>query len=322
MNQFNFGSFITKFIQTSLLGSGSSNMRSGLPSDVKFKLPSDAVLKNVIQKELSNAQIMKNLSQSANSGLRMNDLAYLEKSLYVKDLMSLPKSLQEALVLMQKAANANEMAAKLMAKSISAELISELIQKGGKEALNKLVLAMSNAAKQGITDLSQFKEAMKYINASVSIAGQGDINQTIKTLMLLYLPWLPLQENVDFELEIEGSNDEDKDVETSVTVMISTKNYGNIKITLILTKSSAISIIIVCPQDFPKEELLKRLSKESKTHSIQSDILFEDKKITQVDNGEKQAKVTLSNMKDVNPFLLLMVNAAIRHTIEIDTLAG
>lgn len=251
----------------------------------------------------------------------MNDLAYLEKSLYVKDLMNLPKSLQEALVLMQKTANANEMAAKLMAKNIGMELISELIQRGGKEALNKIVLAMSNAAKQGITDLSQFKEAMKYINASVSIAAQGDINQTIKTLMLLYLPWLPLQENVDFELEIEGSNETDKDIETSVTVMISTKNYGNIKITLILTKSKAISIIIVCPENFPKEELLARLTDESKTHSIQSEISFEDKKITRSENREKQAKVTLSNMKDVNPFLLLMVNSVIRHTIEIDNLA-
>ncbi|MEI8129721.1 MAG: hypothetical protein WCG95_08930 [bacterium] len=181
---------------------------------------------------------------------------------------------------------------------------------------------MANASKQGLTDLSQIKDAIKFINASVSVASQENSSQILKNFMLLYLPWLPLQEGVDFDLEIENTESEEGDSQTSVTIMISTKNYGNVKITLILLGGNSIDIFVNCSETFPKEELLKRINLECKNHSMQSTVVFEQKAIKQDENASRQAKISMSNLTEVNPFLLLMANLVIKHTIDLDNQAG
>lgn len=324
MNQFNLGSFIAKFVDYSLSnfkgGEGPSN--APLNSDMKFQLPPEAVNQNLMGKTMVQSQILHNFNPAMMADLKMNHLASLERGLYIKDLMNLPKDLQEVLVLVQKNMAPTEELATLLTKNISLTALAELIQKGGKEAMSKLIMVMSEASKQGITDLSQIKEAMKLINASVSVAGQDNPNQVLKTFMLLYLPWLPLQEGVDFELEIESSQSGEDGSEISLTILISTRNYGNVMVTLILLGGNSLNIIVNCSELFPKEELLKRINTESKNHAMQSEVVFEQKPMKQGDNAIPQAKISMSNLKDVNPFLLLMANAIIRHTIDLDNQAG
>lgn len=114
---------------------------------------------------------------------------------------------------------------------------------------------MANSAKLGITDLSQLKETAKLINASVAAASQNDSAQTMKLLMLLYLPWLPLQEGVGFDLDIENSNTDDGS-ESILIITITTLNYGNVIATLILENSNSVHVNIECVKEFPKDELI------------------------------------------------------------------
>lgn len=323
MDQFNLGDFINKFInypQPTAGGKFPSASNSGVNGG--FQLTNEALAQPILKKNLTQNAVLNTFSESMLAELKVNNLATLERSLYVKDLMNLPKDLKEVLLLIQNKAATAEDASKLLNTNISLSTLVELIQTGGKEAMNKLVLIMANASKQGINDVSQIKDAMKLINASVSVAGQDNLNQVLKNFMLLYLPWLPLQEGVDFELEIESSEGESTDSETTITILISTKNYGNVKVVLIFAKQSSLEIFVSCDENFPKEELLKRLNIESKNHSIQSNITFEQKKVQQSEASTPQAKISMSNLKEVNPFLLLMANAVIRHTIELDSYAG
>lgn len=325
MNQFNLGNFLNKFINYS-----SPNMNRGEapanPANNAFSsemgLPPNQLIQNMARRVVAQSAMMNGFNSAMMNSLKMNSLAGLEKSLYLKDLMNLPKEMEEVLVLMQNKTATTEEAVKLLTNNISMATLAELIQKSGKEAMNKLVLVMSNAAKQGITDTSQIKDAIKLINASISVASQDNPNQTLKSFMLLYLPWLPLQEGVDFELEIEGSAGGESGDETSITIMISTKNYGNIKVVLVLLGSNSINIFVNCSEKFPKEDLLKRIKAESKSHSMQTEVNFEQKEVKQIENSSRQAKISMSNLTEVNPFLLLMANAVIRHTIDLDNQAG
>lgn len=256
--------------------------------------------------------------------LKMNSLANVERSLYVKDLMNMPKEMKEVLTILQnnQANVATKEVAKLLGTNISISTLADFMQKNGKEAMTKLISAMAEASRQGVSDLSQIKDAIKYINASVSAAGQENQTQVLKNFMLLYLPWLPLQEGVDFDLEIEQKDGENgEEDETILTIMISTKNFGNIKITLLLEGMNSFEILIKCSETFPKEELLKRINEENKTHSFQSNVTFEKKEEKSDEIHPTQAKVNISNPKAVNPFLLLMANAIIRHTIDLDNSA-
>lgn len=324
MNQFNLSNLINKFFNYSLLNSKGKNpniLNPNINPDMKFQLTNEAMTQNMMQQPASH-NVLNTFSFSTLADLKMNHLASLERGLYIKDLMNLPKKIEEILVLVQNNAAAAKDLKELLTKNINLASLAELIKEGGKEAMNKLVLVMASASKQGITDLSQIKDAIKFINASVSVAGQNDTEKILKTFMLLYLPWLPLQEGVDFDLEIESSQGEEGDSELSITIMISTRNYGNVRVTLILLAGNSMSIIINCSEEFPKDELLKRINTENKKHSIQSDVTFEQKAMKTDENATRQAKISMSNLMEVNPFLLLMANAIIRHTIEIDNQAG
>lgn len=326
MSDFNIGNF-NRFPNLPNQGVGGQPFNPAAPNkgvNGGFQLTNDALTHAMAQKSLAEEAALTSLSPAMIREMKMNSLANLERSLYLKDLMNLPKDLEEVLVLIQGKTSTSEEVTKLLAKNINMSLIAELIQAGSKEAMNKLVMIMANASKQGLTDNSQIKDIIKLINASVSVAGQENSNQVLKSFMLLYLPWLPLQEGVDFELEIGTTETEGEEGENSITIMISTRNYGNIKVTLILLQGHSLSIFVNCSNDFPEEELIKRLKTEGKNHSILTDVSFEQRPASQSakTDATPQAKVSMSTLTEVNPFLLLMANAVIRHTIEIDNQAG
>lgn len=321
MSDFNLPNFINKV--NSSKQQPVNDFKSGQPTssannaEMAFQVPKEVAVRNAVQKAIFQNTPASSFSKILTYDFKMNHLESAEKSLYMKDLMNLPKDMEEMLVVMQNATKSTTLP-KLMATNIDISVLAELMQKNGKEAMNKLILTMAEASKQGITDTSQLKDAIKYINASVSVAGKDNPNLIVKNFMLLYLPWLPLKEGVDFDLEIENTTSGDGGEETSVTILISTINYGNIKVTLILEAQNAITIIVKCQEDFPKQELLKRINGEAKAHSVQTSVAFEQNSGKQSEIPTRQAKVSMSSLTEVNPFLLLMTNAVIRYTIELD----
>ncbi len=294
-----------------------------------------------------------------------------DRSLYIKDLMKLPRNMNELMFMLQKNLNQmqfnrmfeqqiaarknllsqtqaqilaqlqgletaeiqnalkgqmnNQLLSSLKNLQISASQminiadISLLIQTNGKDALTKLILAMANAAKQGVTDLTQLKETAKLINASVALASTDNPAQTLKTLMLLYLPWLPLHEGADFNLEVEASS-AGSESNSVLIVTITTVHYGVVCATLILETSNAVHINIECADTFPKDELLLRIESEQKHYSMQSVISFETKKVLEnVQASETtNAKINMSHTNEISPYLLLAAHSLIRHTIDLD----
>lgn len=298
-------------------------------------------------------------------------MAGADQSAYIKDMMKLPKNLNEFVYMLQKnitlnqlnqrfAAQANKQISQTQAQilaqlqglslteaqnmilsgnkmalnqlqasirnlAISANTminlndISAIIQANGKDAIAKLITTMASTAKLGVQDLSQLKETAKLINASVAAASQNDNAQTMKLLMLLYLPWLPLQEGVGFNLEIETGAGKDES-DSILIITITTLNYGNVIATLILETSNSVCVNIECTKEFPKDELSLRISTDEKHYSMNSVVSFEATSRTTVKQEQEkpEAKINMSNTNEVNPYLLLMAHTIIRHVIEID----
>ncbi|MBR1942511.1 hypothetical protein IJ843_02105, partial [bacterium] len=196
--------------------------------------------------------------------------------------------------------------------------VSALLQRNSKMAMNKMVSMMTMATAQGMTDIKPLQDTVNIINASVSANSQNDATMTLKNLMLLYLPWLPLQEGVGFDLEIE-QDDEVPESDTYIKILITTVNFGNLHATVSLITGNSVDISIICSEKFPKKELFKRLMKDGTQHSMQTAIdIKEQKPQEQLETINPKAKVNLSNVNQVNPYLLLMSHAIIRHTIELD----
>ena len=197
--------------------------------------------------------------------------------------------------------------------------ISEMILKNSKQAVSSLIIAMASASKHGMTN-EQIRETLSVINSCVAMAESGQPAQTLKSLMLLYLPWLPLNEGVGFDLEVETENGENDSNDSKLTVLIKTKNFGNVKGIFTLTTSNSVDIYIVCSEDFPKTLLQKSLLEEGKAHAMTMSIDVEAVKPKQKSQNEKtEAKVNLSATNEMNPYLLLIAHAFIRNTIYIDS---
>ena len=197
--------------------------------------------------------------------------------------------------------------------------ISEMILKNSKQAVAHLIAAMASASKNGMTS-EQINETLGVINYCVSLAESGNPAQTLKSLMLLYLPWLPLNEDVGFDLEVNTDNGENDSIDSRLTVLIQTKNFGNVKGVFTLTTSNSVDVFITCSDNFPKTLLQKSLVEEGASHAMTTTVEVESIQPKKTDSNDKiEAKVNLSATNEMNPYLLLIAHAFIRNTIYIDS---
>ena len=195
--------------------------------------------------------------------------------------------------------------------------IAALITSNGKDAITQLIISMANSAKSGVNNINQIKDAARLINASVAVASQGDNAQTLKMLMLLYLPWLPLQQGVDFDLEI-SSQDEEKSDNSVLVIRIQTVNYGEIVAVLTLINPNSVDINIQCSDEFPKDELTLRLNTENKNYSVQNSLSYTPKIVDKTASDKPKATINMSATNEISPYLLLTAQQIIRFVVEID----
>ncbi|MBE7702960.1 MAG: hypothetical protein E7Z89_02790 [Cyanobacteria bacterium SIG28] len=201
---------------------------------------------------------------------------------------------------------------------ISMTDVSKLILQNGKQAVASLIIAMATASKQGISN-EQIQETISILNSCISMAESNNPTQNLKSLMMLYLPWLPLNEGVGFDLEITQPEGEIDSNDSKLTVLVQTKNFGNIKGVFTLTTSNSVDVYIICSENFPKDTLNKSLAQESTSHSMNTNIDIEvvTPKKDEI-NEVAETKVNLSATNEMNPYLLLMAHSFIRYTIMID----
>ncbi|MBP3820725.1 hypothetical protein J6G99_03670 [bacterium] len=315
------------------------------------------------------------IQSQTSQNLQMNTLKSIDRSIYAKDLMGVPKNINEFIYMIQRGMtqqqfnqmfssqlalqknSLSQLQAQILAqlqgfdlsgmkdivnKQLTAQLqsslknleilsngminlnqISELIQANGKNALTKIIMSMTEASKMGITDLTQMKDMAKFINASIAIASEKEPAQTLKLLLLLYLPWLPLKDGVDFELEINTNENSQEESDSILTVTITTINYGTVVATLFLETSNSVQVVIQCGETFPKDELELRLEGDKKHYSMDTVASFEIRKdLKSKDSQKAKADINMSQTTEINPYLLLTAHSLIKHVIDIDNNAS
>ena len=228
-----------------------------------------------------------------------------------------PEAIVAANVQSQNAKVAQDTIALLFSGMVSMSDISKVILENSKQAVAGLIIAMASASKKGLSN-EQIQETLSIINSCISMAESNNPAQNLKSLMMLYLPWLPLNEGVGFDLEITPQDGENDSNNSKLTVLIQTKNFGNIKGEFILTTSNSVDILIICSENFPKKVLQKNLMEESSAHAMNTNIDIEEISPKKEENEVQETKVNLSATNEMNPYLLLMAHAFIRNTILID----
>lgn len=333
------------------------------PSAQPANKPESAV-SNIVQNSLSNSAA--NIEQN----LQLNTLRSIDRAIYVKDILQMPKNINEFIYMLQRGLTqsqfnqmfANQLAAQRNSLSqLQAQILAQLqglsvsnvkemvniqlssqvqaslknleilsngminlgeisifLQKNGKEALTKLIMSMTEVSKSGVNDLSQMKEMAKLINASIAVAAENNPQKTLKLLIMLYLPWLPLEDGVGFDLEVETKSESGEESDSILTVTITTVNFGVVVATLVLETSNSVQVSIQCNESFPKSELKLRIEGNGKHYAMDSVLNFEVKKELTPTVDKAAANINMSQTTEINPYLLLMAHSIIKNVIEID----
>lgn len=266
---------------------------------------------------LFNAQNPNNPISSATLGIGNLNQELLQNQ---KTLSALFDENVPVMPAAQQAAQSQQDAAILFFSGmISMSNISKMILHNGKQAVAELIISMASASKQGMSS-DQIRETLAVINSCLALAETDNPAQTLKSLMMLYLPWLPLNEGVGFDLEVTPPDGENDSNDSKLTVLIQTRNFGNIKGVFTLTTSNSVEIFITCSENFPKSLLQKSMMEESGAHAMSTNIDIEEVKPQKEELNEvRETKVNLSATNEMNPYLLLMAHSFIRNTVIIDS---
>ena len=291
---------------------------TGLPVMAASQNLGRGTLSSVLQPQILNSLTTQQLQTPALVERNQNIT-------FVKDMMKLPQQMNEVLNMVQVAQTAQTAQAKtspetrmLLLSNIDLRALTQVIQNGSKEALNAIGLAA--AANLTKADAKMIDEAVSYLNMSASSVESQ--TQALKNFMLLYLPWLPLQEGMDFELDFSFSKGSDEEDENILNIVIMTRNFGEIHILIILKALNSFEIYVQCCSEFPKKTLLKLVGEDEKKFSLQTNITFETQENVAPKSQPKEAKITLSHVKEISPFLLLIANSLIKNTFVLDSQRG
>ncbi len=263
--------------------------------------------------------------QTLSPELKMTPMEVEQTSKYVKELLNLPKDITQ--VVSQMVANktvttAQNMQLLLLISSGKIDLnqMVFLLNDNTKVAMQKLVQTLSQAAKMGVTDTAQLKDLINTLG--VISATTTDSASALKNFILLYLPWLPLNttgENLDFDIDVfDKSNSDDESELQSITILIQTMNFSNIKATLEMAQNGKIEILLNCIESFPREKVLTILKKESENLNIQSGLIIETTKKEIPKDEIKRTRAEISASSCVSPQLMLMAHAVIKIVFKID----
>ncbi len=301
-NYNNFNGMNTKNVQNAPLNQTNANtQQQRTPLEVLFPKYISQLSQTVNELAMLNQQQMTNM---------------------IRDLLQFPRNFEQLLT--QLAVNPGEINQKiavlLLASNMNITQLSALLKNSSKTAMTNLyqMLAQFNITGMSLKDeqIGQLTKLISFIAASSS----SDV-QTLRTTMLMYLPWLPLTDPEMFKLEFDKkTSDDGLSADDSITVLISTENHGNIKADIYKTDADGIKIEFISSETFPLEEFKILMKEESKKYSININFdLFKKESFNKKKNEKAQTKIFMNTSPKVNPFLLLISNALIKNIHIIDS---
>ena len=258
------------------------------------------------------------LAQTASELAEMNQKQAVDM---LKDMLNVPRNMEQ--LISQLTTNSSYVNIKtamfLLNSTLDIMKLSAMLQNTSKDAITNLAQIISKYSQTGLPLKEEQITQIAKMLTIVSTSTTSEV-QTLKTMMLLYLPWLPLTSPDMFKLEIaKAGSSGGLEGTDSITVMIATENYGNVMGVLSKTDEESISADITVSKSFPCNDLKYLLNEESKKYSVNINCSFTQKSEFDKDKVKKsKTKVVMNTSPGVNPFLILIAGAFIKHVHDTD----
>ena len=266
--------------------------------------------------------ITQNMAQQQNilqTQMMLKQLSAAEQSWLMKHLFEFPENmtqLLETIVTNGKTVSAQELLS-LMNKELDLSKLLVLLQTNGKAALEKISKMIATMNQSGIYNTQQLKELSVLINACIP-ANDASQAQILKSFMIMYLPWLPINESTGFNFGgVAEESGEKSSAEDTITIYITTKNYGIVKIFL-YKENDGYDMDVNCRNDFPKEKFHEAIKSDS-TFVLKNPPTYTTRTKADEENDKNETNITFSKSLKVTPQLLVIIHAIIKLVMEIDS---
>ena len=134
----------------------------------------------------------------------------------------------------------------------------------------------------------------------------------------MYLPWLPLNESVGFSFGADSANEGEKSAgEDTITIIITTKNYGMVKI-LLYKETDGYNMDVNCREDFPKDRFNEAVKSDT-SFVLENPPTYTTRTKSETEEEKNDTNITFSKSLKVSPQLLIIIHAIIRLVMEIDS---
>lgn len=266
--------------------------------------------------------ITQNMAQQQNilqTQMMLKQLSAAEQSWLMKHLFEFPENmtqLLETIVTNGKTVSAQELLS-LMNKELDLSKLLVLLQTNGKAALEKISKMIATMNQSGIYNTQQLKELSVLINACIP-ANDASQAQILKSFMIMYLPWLPINESTGFNFGgVADESGEKSSAEDTITIYITTKNYGIVKIFL-YKENDGYDMDVNCRNDFPKEKFHEAIKSDS-SFVLKNPPTYTTRTKADEENDKNETNITFSKSLKVTPQLLVIIHAIIKLVMEIDS---
>ncbi len=266
--------------------------------------------------------ITQNMAQQQNilqTQMMLKQLSAAEQSWLMKHLFEFPENmtqLLETIVTNGKTVSAQELLS-LMNKELDLSKLLVLLQTNGKAALEKISKMIATMNQSGIYNTQQLKELSVLINACIP-ANDASQAQILKSFMIMYLPWLPINESTGFNFGgVAEESGEKSSAEDTITIYITTKNYGIVKIFL-YKENDGYDMDVNCRNDFPKEKFHEAIKSDS-SFVLKNPPTYTTRTKADEENDKNETNITFSKSLKVTPQLLVIIHAIIKLVMEIDS---
>ena len=281
------------------------------------------------------------LTLSAASELKLTTIEIEQKANYAKDLLNLPRDFSELINQITSNSTQTSIINQQMLSELSKlfnngkidlSLLSILLKDTSKDAMQKLMMTIANIAKYGANDVSGLKELMNLFSANTAIVSDS---QALKNLLLLYLPWLPLSQRAENDLDftidifdkIQGPDPDKEEPLESVKILIQTNNFANVIAVLDMTPLGQIDIDVSAGKDFPHKRVMELIKEESSLNNVKSNVSIGTSKNAE-SNSESESteaysvssygNVKITSSGSISPKLMLMAQSLIKIIIQLD----
>ncbi len=319
MSEIGIGQFIKNVFDYST--GKAPTQQPGKVANENFQKTQNEAMKQLNQTMQNIAQNFVRQQDVITTQMQLRELTNIERSMLLKSLFGFPENIKDIVAFLaseNKALTAKELQL-LLTKQIDIPKLLVLLQTNGKAAHEKLTKMIATMNQSGIYNTQQLKEISVLINACIPANDASNV-QVLKSFMLMYLPWLPINAATEFNVSDTGSQKEQSSSdEDSMVISITTKNYGFVRI-LLYKNEGSFNIDVNCSQDFPKEKFndAVKLKSSDASLNIKPEIVYSTRKPSS-DEKNNEINVEFSKSSKISPQLLIIVHTLIKIVMEIDS---